>query len=81
MDHFPILLEICKPPFKPTAPFKFNAAWMQEESFRQLFIETWQHLSRDVMEDKSFLFMENLKRMKKVTMDWAKKGSKNKMKI
>lgn len=72
-DHFPILLELSKPPFKPAAPFKFNAAWMQEESFRQLFNENWQHLGRDVMEDKSLLFMENLKRMKKATMDWAKK--------
>eukprot|EP00253_Pinus_taeda_P003525 PITA_03525 len=71
--HFPILLELSKPPFKPATPFKFNDVWMQEESFRQLFNETWKHPSRDAMEDKSFLFMENMKRMKKVTMDWAKK--------
>ena len=25
------------------------------------------------MEDKSFLFMKNLKRLKKATVDWAKK--------
>lgn len=69
MDHFPILLELSSPPKNPAAPFKFNAAWMQDK----LFKETWQHPNREAMEDKSFLFMENLKRMKKATIEWAKK--------
>ena len=46
---------------------------MQEESFKKIFNEIWQQPSRDAMEDKSFLLMENLKRLKKATMDWAKK--------
>ena len=28
-DHFPIFLELSKPPRKPVAPFKFNASWLQ----------------------------------------------------
>lgn len=35
-------------------------------------METWIHPDRDAREDKSFLFMENLKRLKKATISWAK---------
>lgn len=79
-DHFPVLLKLVKPPLKPTTPFKFNASCMQQESFKILFNESWQHPSRDTMEDKSFLFMENMKRLKKAMVVWAKKGSRIKMK-
>lgn len=39
-NHFPVLLEISKPPHKPAAPFKFNALWLKEESYNRLFRET-----------------------------------------
>lgn len=71
-DHFPIFLELSKPPPKPLTPFKFNASWLQEDSFNKLFKETWRHLDRSSTEDKGFLFMENLKRLKKATIEWAK---------
>eukprot|EP00253_Pinus_taeda_P019311 PITA_19311 len=71
-DHFPILMELSKPPIKPAAPFKFNASWLQEESFIKLFRDTWRHLGRSSMEKKGALFMENLKKLKKDTMEWAK---------
>lgn len=80
LDHFPILFELATPPKKPAAPFKFNVAWMQEESFKKLFNETWLHPNREALEDKAFLFMENLKRLKKATIEWAKKGRRIKMK-
>lgn len=75
-DHFPILFELATAPKKPATPFKFNATWMQEESFRELFNKTWQHPNREAMEDKAFLFMENLKILKKATIEWAKKRKK-----
>eukprot|EP00253_Pinus_taeda_P016222 PITA_16222 len=71
-DHFPIIMEFQKPPLKPTAPFKFNASWLQEESYNILFRDTWRHPDSSSSENKGVLFLENLKRPKKATIDWAK---------
>eukprot|EP00253_Pinus_taeda_P019430 PITA_19430 len=71
-NHFPIFLEISSPPPKPPAPFKFNSSWIQEESFINLFKKSWKHPEANAPEDKGFLFMENLKRLKKATISWAK---------
>lgn len=71
-NQFPILLELSKPPLKSITPFKFNPTWLQEDSFNKPFKETWRTPSRDSIEDKSFLFIENLKRLKKATIEWAK---------
>eukprot|EP00253_Pinus_taeda_P030676 PITA_30676 len=71
-DHFPIFLDMTTPPHKPPTPFKFNPAWLQDPSFCNMFKETWIHPDQNVGEDKSFLFMENLKRLKKATISWAK---------
>eukprot|EP00253_Pinus_taeda_P015079 PITA_15079 len=70
-DHFPILLELTKISPKPVAPFKFNASWLKEESYNQLFRKTWRHAGRDLLENKGALFKENLKRLKKATIEWA----------
>eukprot|EP00253_Pinus_taeda_P008946 PITA_08946 len=41
-------------------------------SFRQwLFRKTWRHAGRDLLENKGAFFMENLKRLKKATIEWA----------
>eukprot|EP00253_Pinus_taeda_P021308 PITA_21308 len=45
-NHFPILLEFSRPPPKPAAPFKFNASWLQEDSYNKLFRDTWSHWAR-----------------------------------
>lgn len=71
-DHFPIFLDLSFPPPKPPSPFKFNSSWLQDPSFNNLFKETWIHPDRNAREDKSFLLMENLKRLKKATISWAK---------
>lgn len=73
-DHFPIYLELSKTPPKPLAPFKFNASWLQEVSYNKLFKETWIHPDRRSTEDKGFIFMENLKRLKKATSTCTKDG-------
>eukprot|EP00253_Pinus_taeda_P036198 PITA_36198 len=76
-DHFPIFLDLSFPPPKPPAPFKFNSSWLEEPSFNSLFKSTWICANRNSLESKSFLFMENLKRLKKATMTWAKERQKN----
>eukprot|EP00253_Pinus_taeda_P023384 PITA_23384 len=75
-DHFPICLELSKLPRKPAAPFKFNATWLQEESYEKLFKETWTHPDGSSQEGKGLQFMENLKKLKKATIEWAKSRRK-----
>eukprot|EP00253_Pinus_taeda_P004657 PITA_04657 len=75
-DHFPIFLDLSFPPQKPPAPFKFNSSWLLEPSFNNLFKSTWIHPDRHSNDSKSFLFMENLKRLKKITISWAKERQK-----
>eukprot|EP00253_Pinus_taeda_P010711 PITA_10711 len=75
-DHFPILLEIKKPPPKPASPFKFNAAWLQEESFNTLFRDTWRHSGSTQLGNKGAQFWDNLRRLKKATIEWAKARKK-----
>eukprot|EP00253_Pinus_taeda_P011881 PITA_11881 len=71
-DHFPIFLDMNNPPPKPPAPFKFNPAWLQDPTFCKVFNDTWIHQGQNIGVDKSFFFMENLKRLKKATISWAK---------
>eukprot|EP00253_Pinus_taeda_P030883 PITA_30883 len=75
-DHFPILLEFNKPPSKPASPFKFNASWVQEESFNVLFRNTWRHPGGQQAINKEAHFWDNLKRLKKATLEWAKERKK-----
>eukprot|EP00253_Pinus_taeda_P010189 PITA_10189 len=71
-NHFPVYLELTKPPPKLPTPFKFNASWLQEDSFIKLFKEIWRHPDNSTSEDRGSLFMENLKKLKKATITWAK---------
>eukprot|EP00253_Pinus_taeda_P025838 PITA_25838 len=76
-DHFPIFLECAIPPPKPPAPFKFNPAWLQDPTFVAILKNTWLHTNSSSRENKGFLFMENLKRLKKATVIWAKERRLN----
>lgn len=71
-DHFPIFLDLSSPPQKPPAPYKFNPVWLQDPSLNDLFKKTWIHPVQNAGEEKSYLFMENLKRMKSATISWAR---------
>jgi hypothetical protein len=52
-------------------PFKFNLAWLQEEEFLNLVKEVWIPIGQ---EDRVVVqFSQNLKRLKKATMEWAKR--------
>eukprot|EP00253_Pinus_taeda_P025127 PITA_25127 len=70
-NHFPIFLEFSKTPPKPASPFKFNDTWLQEESFLQLFRNTWRHPGSTPPENKGAHFMKNLQRLKRASIEWA----------
>eukprot|EP00253_Pinus_taeda_P013921 PITA_13921 len=73
---FPDLFGSFFPSSKAPAPFKFNSSWLQDPSFNNLFKTSWIRPDRNASERKSFLFMENLKRLKKATISWAKERQK-----
>eukprot|EP00253_Pinus_taeda_P021742 PITA_21742 len=76
LDHLPVYLEITSICPKPRAPFKFNSTWLRYEDYHHIVIETWQEGSlikgRSVVE----YFAGNLLRLKKRTIEWAKKKKK-----
>ena len=70
-DHHLIFLEVEGRSKKPTSPFKFISAWLKEEEFLDLVKEIWTPLhqgDQDVVQ-----FARNLKRIKKDTIDSARK--------
>lgn len=71
-DHSLILLEVKGGTHKPPSPFKFNASWFSNPEFCDLLKTNWVHLNDQEGSRVGYLFMENLKRLKKVTLLWAK---------
>lgn len=71
-DHMPIIVEIPKKTPKPPSPFKLNHSWLKEEDYKSLVRLVW----RPLMEEKEisfmFQFVENLARVKKDSIHWAK---------
>lgn len=59
---------------KPSSPFKFNPSWLKDESYNNMFKTTWRSGYVDQGRDKSFSFMENMKCMKKETIEWGKRN-------
>jgi hypothetical protein len=70
-DHHPVFLEVSRRPKKPMSPFKFNSAWLQEEDFLNLVKEVWIPIGQEGR--VAVQFVQNLKRLKKATMEWAKR--------
>ena len=72
LDHLPVLLQIQNPEMKPTAPFKFNPAWLLEEDNQKLIGDTWSKL--EVNPNITFMkqLSENLIKVKKVSKPWAR---------
>lgn len=78
-DHNPIMLEIRSEVRKPPSPFKFNSAWISDPSFYDIVKSIWNPLSDRVGVWDGFSFMENLKRLKKRTLCWAKQEKLRRM--
>jgi hypothetical protein len=64
-DHFPIFLELVGVLKNPASLFKFNSAWLKEESFQNLVKEVWAPL--DHTERATVQFARNLKELKITT--------------
>lgn len=67
-DQNPIMLKIRGCIHKPPSPFKFNATWILDPEFIELLKENWMHLNNQEGFKVGYMFMENLKRLKKVTL-------------
>jgi hypothetical protein len=57
------------------SPFKFNSTWLKEEDFLNLVKEVW--IPMDRRDRVAVQFVQNLKRLKKDTMEWAKRKKCN----
>jgi len=71
-DHFPIFCEINKGPFNPPSSLKFNKCWLQDETFKTLFLELWRPFDENQVISAAFQFAENIKRLKGAVKEWAK---------
>jgi hypothetical protein len=72
-DHFPILMEILGSLKKLASPFKFNPAWLLDESFQILVKENWIVFDDSLGMPTSIQFVDNIKRIKQLAIPWAKK--------
>ena len=70
-DHFPIFFEIKKGPYNPPSPLKFNKIWLQEESFRKLFLSYWNPIRGEIDRSAAIQFADNIKRLKVHIKEWA----------
>lgn len=71
-DHNPLTLKIKGSMHKPPIPFKFNASWISNPYYIALLKSLWVPLNLDGGNMAGLLLMENLKRLKKETILWAK---------
>jgi len=70
-EHFPIFFEVKKGPNNPPSPLKFNKCWLQEESFKNLFLSHWVPFGRDCDRSAALQFADNIKRLKVLIKEWA----------
>jgi hypothetical protein len=70
--HSPILIDISGGPRKPPSPFKFNLAWLNEESFQSLVKRCWVPYDPTGGVATGIHFSTNLKRVKKEVVLWEK---------
>lgn len=80
-NHHPIFLEL-KGGFKnPRSPFKFNSTWIKEKSFHNLMVEHWIPYSPDREGSILAQFEDNLRRIKRDTIEWVKEKKKRDVEI
>ena len=70
-DHFPIFFEIKKGPINPPSPLKFNKTWLQDETFKNLFLTHWNPIVGENDRSVAMQFADNIKRIKVLIKDWA----------
>ena len=70
-DHFPIFFEIKKAPINPPSSLKFNKTWLQDESFKTLFLTHWIPIVGENDRSAALQFADNIKRIKVWIKDWS----------
>lgn len=72
LDHSPIYLELLGPFPKPSAPFKFNSAWLMNPNYIKLITDFW--LSHPPNRGRTPVegFYHNILKIKILTIKWAK---------
>ena len=70
-DHFPVFFEIKKGPINPPSPLKFNKLWLQDETFKNLFLTHWIPIDGDDDRSTAIQFADNIKNIKVVIKEWA----------
>jgi hypothetical protein len=76
-DHSPIFFEILGGPGKPPSPFKFNPAWLKEESFQTLVKICWVPFDPNGGVVAGVHFASNLKQVKKEVVIWEKEKTRD----
>ena len=69
-DHYLVMLLIKNGEWKPHCLFKFNANWLNDESFVPLLKDSWKVNEDDSLVFPSTHFADNLKYIKDVSIRW-----------
>ena len=70
-DHFPIFFEIKKGPINPPSPLKFNKSWLQDETFKTLFLSHWNPFEGANDRSAAIQFADNIKTLKVHIKEWS----------
>ena len=70
-DHFHIFFEIKKGPINPPSPLKFNKSWLQDETFKTLFLSHWNPIEGENDRSAAIQFADNIKRLKVLIKEWS----------
>ena len=68
LDHYPIWIELDFGLKKPTIPFKFNTTQLEDKDLQNLVKENWMAFDPTVVPLVAVQFMENIKRIKQLTL-------------
>jgi hypothetical protein len=71
LDHSPIVLEFRGRGRKPPSPFKFNAKWLKDQSYKELVKDIWTPFNLDEHRHAIVHFVENMKKIKQAMLTWA----------
>jgi len=71
-NHSPVWLTLEGGTHKTPSPFKFNATWLLDESFRELVHTHWKPFDPNLGTSAGVHFAENVKKIKSLTIPWAK---------
>jgi len=76
LDHMSISFEVASKGLKPP-PFKLNQRWVKEENYKKLIQSIWKPIEDNVEKSHIEQFVENMDRVKKESIIWAKKHNEH----